>query len=107
MKKLVIALLILAVVGFFLFRDEIPSSGDSSSAARDPGPRGGAAGAGAPIAGLTNTELAFFNAGKDEFAQEEEVADGLGPTMNLDVCAGCQLQPTVGGDNPAVSHQES
>ena len=105
MKKLVIALLILAVIGFFLFRDEIPSSDDSSSAARDPGPRGGAAGAGAPIAGLTKTELAFFNAGKDEFAQEEEVADGLGPTMNLDGCAGCHLHPAVGGTSPAVNPQ--
>ena len=105
MKKLVIALLILAVVGFFLFRDEIPSSDDSSSAARDPGPRGGAAGAGTPIAGLTKTELAFFNAGKDEFAQEEEVADGLGPTMNLDGCGGCHLHPAVGGTSPAVNPQ--
>ncbi len=105
MKKLVIALLILAVIGFFLFRDEIPSSGDSSSAARDPGPRGRAAGAGAPIAGLTKTELAFFNAGKDEFSQEEEVADGLGPTINLDGCAGCHLQPAIGGTSPAVNPQ--
>ena len=106
MKKLVIALLLaLAVIGFFLLRDEIPSSDDLSSAARDPGVRGGAAGAGAPIAGLTNTELAFFNAGKDEFAQEEEVADGLGPTMNLDGCGGCHLQPAVGGTSPAVNPQ--
>src|SRR6266446_4905762 len=106
MKKLVIALLLaLAVIGFFLLRDEIPSSDDLSSAARDPGVRGGAAGAGAPIAGLTNTELAFFNAGKDEFAQEEEVADGLGPTMNLDGCGGRHLQPAVGGTSPAVNPQ--
>src|SRR5713226_9594034 len=97
MKKVVIALLLaLAVIGFFFLRDEFPSSDDSPSAARDPGVRGGAAGAGAPIAGLTNTELAFFNAGKDEFAQEEEVADGLGPTMNLDGCGACHLQPAVG-----------
>src|SRR5438128_12050932 len=105
MKKLVIALLILAVVGFFLFRDEIPSSGDSSSAARDPGPRGGAAGAGAPIAGLTKTERAFFNAGKEEFAQEEEGADGLGPTMNLEGCGRCQRQAAVRGTRHAVNHQ--
>ncbi|HYS76826.1 MAG TPA: di-heme oxidoredictase family protein [Burkholderiales bacterium] len=105
MKNLVIALLILALAGFFLFRDEFPLPDDSSSAARDPGPRGGAAGAGAPIAGLTRTELALFNAGKDEFSQEEEVADGLGPTMNLDSCAGCHLQPAVGGTSPAVNPQ--
>src|SRR3989442_478013 len=78
---------------------------DSSSAARDPGVRGGPAGAGAPIAGLTRTELAFFDAGKDEFAQAEEAAEGLGPTMNLDSCAGCHLQPAVGGTSPAANPQ--
>src|SRR5882762_1711647 len=105
MKKVVVALLVLAVIAFFLLRDEIPFPDDSSSAARDPGPRGGAAGAGAPIAALTKTELAFFNAGKDEFAQQEEVTDGLGPTMNLDGCGGCHLQPAVGGTSPAVNPQ--
>jgi CxxC motif-containing protein (DUF1111 family) len=105
MKKLAIALLILAVVGFFLFRDELPSPDDSSSAARDPGVRGGGAGAGAPIAGLTKADLALFNAGKDEFAQAEETADGLGPTMNLDSCAGCHLHPAVGGTSPAENPQ--
>src|SRR5712692_3744218 len=106
MKKVVVALLlVLAVIGFFLLRDEIPSSDDSSSAARDPGVRGGAAGAGAPIAGLTNTELAFFNAGKDDFDEEEAGADGLGPTMNLGSCGGCHLQPAVGGTSPAVNPQ--
>jgi CxxC motif-containing protein (DUF1111 family) len=105
MKKLVVALLVLAVAGFFLFRDEFPSPDDSSSAARDPGVRGGAAGAGAPIAGLTGTELAFFNAGKDDFEEEEKIADGLGPTMNLGSCAGCHLQPAVGGTSPAVNPQ--
>src|SRR2546426_3595488 len=106
MKKVVVALLLaLVVIGFFLLRDEIQSPDDSSSAARDPGPRGGPAGAGAPIAGLTKTELAFFNAGKDAFEEEEEVADGLGPTMNLGGCAGCHLQPAVGGTSPAVNPQ--
>ncbi len=106
MKKLVIGLLlVLVVIGFFLLRDEIPSPDDSSSAARDPGVRGGAAGAGAPIAELTQTELAFFNAGKDDFEEEEGIDDGLGPTMNLGSCAGCHLQPAVGGTSPAVNPQ--
>ncbi len=105
MKKIVVALLILAVVGFFLLRDEIPSPDDSSSAARDPGARVGAAGAGAPIAGLTGTELASFDAGKEDFEEEEGVADGLGPTMNLGSCAGCHLHPAVGGTSPAVNPQ--
>jgi CxxC motif-containing protein (DUF1111 family) len=105
MKKAIALLLVLAVVGFFVFRDEFPLPEDSSSTARDPGPRGGAAGAGAPIAGLTRAELALFNAGKDDFEEEEEVADGLGPTMNLGSCAGCHLQPAVGGTSPAVNPQ--
>jgi CxxC motif-containing protein (DUF1111 family) len=67
--------------------------------------RGGAAGAGAPIAGLTETELAFFSAGADEFTEEEEVGDGLGPTMNLGSCSGCHLQPAVGGTSPPVNPQ--
>src|SRR5437660_2641261 len=99
----------LAVVGFFVgcsvSKVDTPSSVDSSSAARDPGVRGGAAGAGAPIAGLTKTELAFFSAGKDDFAEEEEVADGLGPTMNLGSCGGCHLQPALGGTSPPVNPQ--
>ncbi len=104
MKKLVIVLL-LAVVGFFLLRDEMPFPEDSSSAARDPGPRGGAAGAGVPIAGLTMTEVAFFFAGTDEFAEEEGVEDGLGPTMNLGSCGGCHLHPAPGGTSPPVNPQ--
>jgi len=104
-KNLVITLLILALAGFFLFRDEFPLPDDSSSAARDPGVRGAAAGAGAPITGLSATELALFNAGKDDFEEEEKAADGLGPTMNLDSCAGCHLHPAVGGTSPAVNPQ--
>jgi len=65
----------LAVVGFFVgcsvFNVDTPSSVDPSAAARDPGVRGGAAGAGAPIAGLTKTELAVFIAGKDDFAKRK------------------------------------
>src|SRR3989441_8105566 len=106
----------LAVVGFFVgcsvSNVDTPSSVDPSSAARDPGVRGGAAGAGAPIAGLTKTELAVFSAGKDDFAEEEEVADGLGPTMNLGSCGGCHLPPALGGTSPpgdpqiAFSHKK-
>src|SRR2546429_4476542 len=94
----------LAVVGFFVgcsvSKVDTPSSVDPSSAARDPGVRGGAAGAGAPIAGLTKTELAVFSAGKDDFAEEEEVADGLGPTMNLGSCGGRHRWPGLGCSNP-------
>jgi hypothetical protein len=51
------------------------------------------------------TQLAFFNAGRDDFVAVEEVADGLGPRMNLDACESCHSQPMVGGTSPAVNPQ--
>jgi CxxC motif-containing protein (DUF1111 family) len=71
----------------------------------DPGVRGGAAGAGEPIPGLTATEGAFFEAAKDVFAETDAVPDGLGPRFNLDSCLGCHSQPASGGSAPAVNPQ--
>ncbi|MFZ3321125.1 MAG: di-heme oxidoredictase family protein [Usitatibacter sp.] len=73
--------------------------------ARDPGPRGGTPAAGGPINGLTASELAFFTVSKADFEEAEDVPDGLGPTMNLDSCAGCHAQPASGGSSPAVNPQ--
>src|SRR5438128_4069747 len=104
MKQFVLPLsLTLAVVGCSV----LPVEPDTppGAAAKDPGVRSGATGAGGYIAGLTTQELAFFNTGKDDFAEVENVADGLGPTMNLDSCAGCHVQPAVGGTSPAVNPQ--
>src|SRR5436190_7610973 len=104
MKKLAAALVVvlgIVVVVGFVFRDDLTFADNSSSpsTARDPGPRPGAAAAGEPLAGLTAGELALFDAGKKEFEEEEDVADGLGPTMNLGSCAGCHVQPAVGGSS--------
>jgi CxxC motif-containing protein (DUF1111 family) len=72
----------------------------------DPGPRSGAAGAGAAIAGLTAGESDFFtNHGIPQFSQVEAVADGLGPRFNLDSCGGCHIQPALGGSSPATNPQ--
>ena len=71
--------------------------------AKDPGVRGGAPGAGDPIAGLTNNEQTFFFAGLGNFEETENLADGLGPRFNLDSCVGCHSQPAVGGTSPAVN----
>ncbi len=71
----------------------------------DPGVRGGAAGAGDPIPGLTATEGAFFEAAKDVFAETDAVPDGLGPRFNLDSCLGCHSQPASGGSAPVVNPQ--
>src|SRR6266545_2405627 len=73
--------------------------------AHDPGVRGGPAGAGGPIFGLTARQLEFFTAGQDEFEEAEVVADGLGSRMNLDSCAGCHSQPATGGTSPFVNPQ--
>src|SRR3954464_5930983 len=71
----------------------------------DPGPRPGPNGAGQPVPGLNANEAEFFDAGRDDFAEAEGVGDGLGPRFNLDSCAGCHLQPAIGGSSPAVNPQ--
>jgi CxxC motif-containing protein (DUF1111 family) len=98
-----VPLLFTSVAGFFFFHSQIATSVDFF--ARDPGVRGGAADAGGPLPGLTANQLAFFNQGKDDFEEVEEVADGLGPTMNLDGCGGCHAQPATGGTSPKVNPQ--
>jgi CxxC motif-containing protein (DUF1111 family) len=69
----------------------------------DPGVRGGTAGAGAPLPGLTGQELAYFQQGLAAFLEVDGVEEGLGPRFNLDSCAGCHSQPAVGGSSPSVN----
>ena len=78
----------------------------------DPGPRGGAAGAGGPIQGLGNKEGQNFSRGQDAFEEVASVTGsingtegGLGPRFNLNSCAGCHSQPAIGGSSPAVNPQ--
>src|SRR5207247_2475698 len=78
----------------------------------DPGVRGGAAGAGGQIAGLTVKEGKFFDAGLDAFLEVQSVQgtiadteEGLGPRFNLDSCGGCHSQPAIGGTSPSVNPQ--
>ena len=78
----------------------------------DPGVRGGAAGAGGQIAGLTVKEGKFFDAGLDAFTEVQSVQgtiagteEGLGPRFNLDSCAGCHSQPAIGGTSPSTNPQ--
>jgi len=75
------------------------------SPVHDPGVRGGPAGAGGAIPGLTASEQKFFDAGLEDFVEAEGVGDGLGPRFNLDSCTGCHTQPAVGGTSPAVNPQ--
>jgi len=110
-SKFVVPLSLAAsVVSLFFFQIEMASSqwgGDDGSPFRtnDPGVRGGPAGAGGPIAGLSMNETAFFDLGKEDFGEAEDVADGVGPRMNLDGCGGCHSQPATGGTSPFVNPQ--
>ena len=97
-------LLILAMGGVLVLQIDIASQ-TLTSRAHDPGVRGGDPGAGGPIAGLSPQQLEYFNAGKADFEEAEEVDEGIGPRMNLDSCQGCHLHPAVGGSSPAVNPQ--
>jgi len=71
----------------------------------DPGVRGGPAGAGGPLKGLTADETAFFQDGQARFADVETVTGGvntgLGPRFNSNQCLSCHSQPDAGGTSPA------
>src|SRR5579859_5608552 len=88
---------------------------------KDPGVRGGPPGAGGPIPGLTQNDLALFLEGKLRTTQLEAVCDtcsdvtlgsgthedpnlatltnssGLGARFNGDQCSVCHQQPSIGG----------
>ena len=107
-RKLLYAIPAVVLAGFIPLQSQMVSSQTfqhSSSRARDPGVRGGAAGAGGHIAGLTANEIRFFELGLEDFNEAEDVADGLGPRMNLNGCGGCHSQPAIGGTSPAVNPQ--
>src|SRR5437879_5644320 len=73
--------------------------------ATDPGVRGGPAGAGGMLEGLTGLQPAFFTTGLAEFEEADTLEEGLGPRFNLDSCVGCHSQPATGGTSPAVNPQ--
>ena len=79
--------------------------GQTRSAPVDPGVRGGPAGAGTPLKGLTADESSFFQDGQARFADIEVVTkgsnNGLGPRFNSNQCFSCHSQPDAGGSSPA------
>jgi len=101
---------IVVVIAFSLFAPMV-------FAQVDPGVRGGAAGAGQPLASVAANSpvgiLDFFTAGQDDFEEFESVRGtvagqpgvGLGPRFNSRNCAGCHSQPATGGTSPAVNPQ--
>jgi hypothetical protein len=60
---------------------------------------------GGPISGLTVKEGKFFNDGQTRFQEVEGITKGLGPRFNLNSCAGCHAQPTIGGSSPSSNPQ--
>jgi CxxC motif-containing protein (DUF1111 family) len=83
--------------------DALTAGAGSVSRAHDPGVRAGAAGAGTPLPGMDSYEAAYFAAAQALFITPEGIGDGLGPRFNLDSCAGCHAQPSVGGSSPAIN----
>ena len=83
-------------------------------AARDPGVRSGPYGAGGPLSDLTDFQKQVFKNGREDFEEVQSVQGerfirdtelGLGPRFNLDSCAGCHVQPDIGGTSPFVNPQ--
>ncbi len=83
--------------------------GQTKPAPVDPGVRGGPAGAGGPLTGLTADETVFFQDGLARFAEVEVVTkgtnNGLGPRFNSNQCLSCHSQPQAGGTSPAQNPQ--
>src|SRR5258706_16405521 len=109
MKGKLVAPLSLAgsVAALFLFQADFVSSqqpfgAGSQFRASDPGVRGGAAGAGGQIDGLSFNQQAFFAFGLVDFNSAEEVDEGLGPRMNLDGWGGWPPPPGAGGPHPSA-----
>jgi CxxC motif-containing protein (DUF1111 family) len=106
MGKVSISALVALVAGAAVLAVEVQVASQGVTArAQDPGIRTGTPSAGDPLPGLTVQELEYFQAGADDFLEEDSVADGLGPRMNLDSCGGCHAQPALGGSSPAVNPQ--
>jgi hypothetical protein len=74
--------------------------GQSKPAPVGPGVRGGPAGAGTSLRGLTADETAFFQDGQGRFAEIEVVQggsnNGLGARFNSNQCLSCHSQPAMG-----------
>ncbi len=72
---------------------------------------GNAISTGDPIPNLTPGEMAAFVNGKAVFQEVDSVTGtltsgaGLGPTFNMDTCAGCHAAPAIGGSSPSTNPQ--
>ncbi len=96
--------LLIAVAAFGLLISHVETL-SSFTRAEDPGVRGGDPGAGEALDGISDSERGYFDVGKEDFEEAEEVEDGIGPRFNLDGCGGCHSQPAIGGTSPAENPQ--
>jgi CxxC motif-containing protein (DUF1111 family) len=105
-----VALLLLAGSGP-VFGQSTSTSTSTAVAIVDPGVRGGPAGAGGALSGLTTLQQQFFTSAQDVFQEIDSVSGtvsgapghGLGPRFNADSCAACHSQPAIGGTSPAAN----
>ena len=90
MKRRKGPLLVVLVAAFFGMSEVIQAD---LFRARDPGVRGGPAGGGGPIAGLTADEAEMFTVGLEDFSEEEGVDRRRRPALQLRGVCGLP-QPT-------------
>jgi len=83
------------------------------AAQSDPGPRGGAPGAGGYFPTLDANEQQFFNQARNRFQEVDSVSGtlesgvGLGPAFNGNSCAMCHAQPAIGGSSPGPNSPQN
>jgi len=90
-----------------------PTTSTMNGQAKDPGVRSGTPGSGGPVTGLTAQQLSMFQTFQATFSEVDsvlgtipgETGNGLGPSFNMNSCAGCHAFPAVGGSSPQVNPQ--
>lgn len=103
----------LGAAGSFAQNQALSNRGGAVQQAPDPGVRGGALGAGGPLANLSSDYQQFFTAALARFQEVDSVQGtlanesgvGLGPRFNMNSCSGCHAFPAVGGTSPMVNPQ--
>lgn len=55
---------------------------------------------GGPDVGMSPSDMARFERGREVFDRDRAVSAGLGPLFNGDSCRACHFEPTIGGAGP-------
>ncbi len=103
--------LALAATPFICAQTAAPAN--TSASAKDPGVRGDSPAAGGALSGLSGDQATQFKQGQAAFAEIDSVSGtmtgesgtGLGPSFNMNSCAGCHAFPAVGGSSPKTNPQ--